>query len=120
VKVLEILDAYERTYRDLLAIPVIKGKKSENEKFAGGYYTTTCEAFVAPSGRSIQAATSHCLGQNFAKIFKIQFETEKEGEKQYVWQNSWGLSTRSVQYKHTLTFTLCRLFNLQIVFFLMF
>jgi prolyl-tRNA synthetase len=95
-EVMDILDAYERTYRDLLAIPVIKGKKSENEKFAGGYYTTTCEAFVAPSGRSIQAATSHCLGQNFAKIFKIQFEAEKEGEKQFVWQNSWGLSTRSL------------------------
>jgi len=53
---------------ELLALPVIKGKKTENEKFAGGDYTTTVEAFIPAVGRAIQGATSHCLGQNFAKV----------------------------------------------------
>jgi len=74
---------------------VIKGRKTEEEKFAGGLYTTTIEAFVEPSGRGIQAATSHCLGQNFAKIFHIQFENDKR-DKTLAWQNSWGLTTRSI------------------------
>jgi len=65
------------------------------KKFAGGLYTTTCEAFIEPNGRAIQAATSHCLGQNFAKIFNIEFEN-KERKKALAWQNSWGLSTRSL------------------------
>jgi len=78
-----------------LAIPVIKGKKTEEEKFAGGLYTTTIEAFIEPNGRGIQAATSHCLGQNFAKIFNIQFENDKK-DKALAWQNSWGLTTRSI------------------------
>jgi len=94
-EVLQILDLYARVYEDLLAVPVIKGTKSENEKFPGGLYTTTVEAFVPTTGRAIQAATSHCLGQNFAKMFDIQFEDDK-GEKQYAWQNSWGLTTRSI------------------------
>lgn len=51
----------------------MKGKKSENEKFAGAWYTTSLEAFANKSGRGIQAATSHCLGQNFAKMFGIEF-----------------------------------------------
>lgn len=66
------------------------------EKFAGAAYTTTCEAFVAANGRSVQACTSHSLGQNFSKVFKIQFEDENK-EKQFAWQNSWGFSTRSVR-----------------------
>jgi prolyl-tRNA synthetase len=94
-EVLQILDLYARVYEELLAVPVIKGTKSENEKFPGGHYTTTIEAFVPSTGRAIQAATSHCLGQNFAKMFDIQFEDDK-GEKQYAWQNSWGLTTRSI------------------------
>jgi len=94
-EVLQILDLYARVYEELLAVPVIKGTKSENEKFPGGLYTTTVEAFVPSTGRAIQAATSHCLGQNFAKMFDIQFENDK-GEKQYAWQNSWGLTTRSI------------------------
>lgn len=60
--VYDILDDYEATYRELLAIPVIKGIKSNNEKFAGGDYTTTCETFIAENGRAIQACTSHLLG----------------------------------------------------------
>ncbi|XP_024006227.1 proline--tRNA ligase, cytoplasmic [Eutrema salsugineum] len=69
--------------------------KSENEKFAGGLYTSSVEAFIPAAGRGVQAATSHCLGQNFAKMFDISFE-DKEGHRSLVWQNSWGLSTRSI------------------------
>jgi prolyl-tRNA synthetase len=82
-------------YEDLLAIPVTKGKKTKREQFAGGLFTTTVEAFVPETGRGIQGATSHCLGQNFAKMFKIHFLDQKN-EQQLVWQNSWGLSTRSI------------------------
>lgn len=64
-----MLDCYEKTYRELLCIPVIQGIKSENEKFGGADFTTTCETFVAENGRAIQACTSHMLGQNFAKMF---------------------------------------------------
>lgn len=94
-EVLEILDLYRRVYEELLAVPVIPGRKSEKEKFAGGDYTTTVEAFVAANGRAVQAATSHHLGQNFSKMFKIEYEDE-EGKKQFVEQNSWGLTTRSI------------------------
>ncbi|KAL0927335.1 hypothetical protein M5K25_001498 [Dendrobium thyrsiflorum] len=94
-EVLEILELYRRIYEEYLAIPVIKGKKSELEKFAGGFYTTSVEAFIPNTGRGIQGATSHCLGQNFAKMFEIDFENEK-GEKAKVWQNSWAYSTRTI------------------------
>ena len=69
--------------------------KSEKEKFAGGDYTTTVEAFVPGSGRGVQGATSHFLGQNFAKMFNISFEDTKGG-KSLVWQNSWGFTTRTL------------------------
>lgn len=94
-EVLTILDLYRKVYEDLLAVPVIKGRKSEKEKFAGGLYTTTIEGFIPANGRAIQAATSHCLGQNFSKMFRIEFEAGEAG-KQLVWQNSWGLTTRSL------------------------
>jgi len=94
-EVLQILELYRRVYEEILAVPVIKGKKSENEKFAGGLYTTTVEAFIPTTGRGIQGATSHCLGQNFSKMFGIEFEDDKE-QKQFAWQNSWGLTTRSI------------------------
>jgi len=74
---------------------VVKGKKSEKEKFAGGLYTTTCEAFIPANGRGLQGATSHCLGQNFAKMFHIEFENDK-GDKQLAWQNSWGITIRTL------------------------
>lgn len=90
-----ILELYRKVYEDLLAVPVTKGKKSENEKFPGGDYSTTCEAFISASGRGIQACTSHLLGQNFAKMFKLMVEGE-EKEKSYAWQTSWGLTTRSI------------------------
>ncbi|KAJ4902402.1 Class II aaRS and biotin synthetases superfamily protein [Raphanus sativus] len=98
-EVLEVLNVYSRVYEDLLAVPVIKGRKSEKEKFAGADYTTSVEAFVPATGRGVQAATSHCLGQNFAKMFEITFEDKevrKDKKKSMVWQNSWGLSTRSI------------------------
>ncbi|KAL7009311.1 hypothetical protein EMMF5_000941 [Cystobasidiomycetes sp. EMM_F5] len=102
-EVLTILDLYRRVYEDLLAIHVIPGKKSEKEKFAGGLYTTTVEGFIPTTGRGIQGGTSHCLGQNFSKMFDIVVEdpskpanVEGEASKLHVWQNSWGLSTRTI------------------------
>jgi prolyl-tRNA synthetase len=102
-EVLEILDHYAAIYEDLLAVPVVKGKKTVNEQFPGAHYTTTLEGFIPSVGRGIQAATSHCLGQHFAKMFDITVEDPnqqiKEGEKRdklYVWQNSWGFTTRSI------------------------
>ncbi|KYN04470.1 Bifunctional aminoacyl-tRNA synthetase, partial [Cyphomyrmex costatus] len=96
-EVLMILDLYARVYEDLLAVPVIKGRKTEKEKFAGGEYTTTVEAFIPINGRAIQGATSHYLGQNFSKMFNIQVEgIEGREEKTFVYQNSWGLTTRTI------------------------
>lgn len=94
-EVLAILELYRKIYEEFLAVPVIKGKKSEVEKFAGGLYTTTVEAFIPNTGRGIQGATSHCLGQNFAKMFEIFFENER-GERAMVWQNSWAYTTRTI------------------------
>lgn len=73
-QVLDVLDIYAQTYEELLAVPVVKGKKSEDEKFAGADFTTTVEIYVPVSGRGIQGATSHHLGQNFSKMFNVQFE----------------------------------------------
>ncbi|XP_022913832.2 bifunctional glutamate/proline--tRNA ligase [Onthophagus taurus] len=95
-EVLTILDLYAKIYTDLLAIPVVKGRKTEKEKFAGGDYTYTVEAFVSASGRGIQGATSHHLGQNFSKMFEIVYEDAETQEKQYVYQNSWGITTRTI------------------------
>ena len=87
---------FRQIYEDLLAIPVVRGKKTEKEKFAGGDYTTTVEAYIASAGRAIQGATSHHLGQNFSKMFEITFEDPESGEKKYVYQNSWGITTRTL------------------------
>lgn len=95
VEVLEILEYYRQAYEELLAIPVVKGTKSEKEKFAGALYTTTCEAFIPAAGRAIQGCTSHCLGQNFARMFKICVEG-RDGTPEFAWQNSWGFTTRSL------------------------
>ena len=96
-----ILEWYAGVYEELLAVPVIRGGKTEKEKFAGGLYTTTVEGYIPATGRGIQGGTSHCLGQNFSKMFGITVEdpSAKDGEKKaplYVWQNSWGLSTRVI------------------------
>uniref|UniRef100_A0A673K0V5 proline--tRNA ligase n=1 Tax=Sinocyclocheilus rhinocerous TaxID=307959 RepID=A0A673K0V5_9TELE len=96
-EVLQILDLYARVYEELMAIPVVKGRKTEKEKFAGGDYTTTVEAYISASGRAIQGATSHHLGQNFSKMFEIVLEDpERPGEKQLAYQNSWGITTRTI------------------------
>lgn len=91
----QILDLYAATYEELLACPVFKGRKSEDERFAGAYNTTTVELYVPISGRGIQGATSHMLGQNFSKMFDVWYEDEQK-QKSFVWQTSWGLSTRSI------------------------
>ncbi len=91
-----ILKFYEQTFKELLAIPVLAGRKSEKEKFAGADYTLSLESFF-PNGKAIQGCTSHHLGQNFSrkKAFNISF-TNNEGKKEHVWQNSWGFSTRTI------------------------
>lgn len=99
-EVLQILEFYAGVYEQLLAVPVVRGRKTEKEKFAGGYYTTTVEGYIPSNGRGIQGGTSHCLGQNFSKMFDITVENpDKSDEKNkhlHVWQNSWGLSTRVI------------------------
>lgn len=91
---LKILDVYQEVYEDLLAIPVIRGKKTESEKFPGGLYTLTLEALM-PDGKATQCCTTHNLGQRFSKAFNITF-IDRDEQKKYVWQTSWGLATRSV------------------------
>lgn len=93
-EVYDILHLYKRVFEELLAIPVFEGVKSEKEKFAGADFTTSIETF-APTGKAIQCGTSHHLGQNFAKAFDISF-TDEKGQKQFAWQNSWGISTRGI------------------------
>src|SRR3989338_1887271 len=73
----KILDFYEKVFVDLFATPVLKGKKSEGEKFAGAEFTLSCEAFL-PNGKAAQNSTSHYLGQNFAKAFNIEFMDENQ------------------------------------------
>ena len=91
-----ISDLYARVYTDLLAVPVVKGRKTEKEKFAGGDYTTTVEAYISASGRAIQGGTSHHLGQNFSKMFDIIYDDPVTQEKKFAFQNSWGLTTRTI------------------------
>ncbi len=93
-EVLQILEIYRQVFEELYAVPVIKGKKSEKEKFPGAVYTTSVETFL-PNGRAVQGATSHFLGQNFSKAFDITFLDESE-KKQHPYQNSWGISTRTI------------------------
>jgi prolyl-tRNA synthetase len=85
---------YRQIFEDYFAMPVILGKKSTTEQFAGAAFSLTIEALM-PDGKSLQAATSHDLGQNFSKVFDIEY-TNKEGKRNYVWQTSWGLSTRAL------------------------
>lgn len=88
------MGVYEKTYKQLLAIPGIVGRKSNSEKFAGGDMTLTYETLM-PEGKALQSCTSHDLGQNFSKAMDIKFQ-DKEGKRQNVWQNSWGFSTRCI------------------------
>jgi len=91
---LDVLETYRAFIEDYLAIPVLTGKKSEKEKFAGALTTTTVEA-IMPDGRAIQMGTSHNLNQNFSKVFDIKFLDKNEKEK-LAWNTSWGVSTRMI------------------------
>src|ERR1700741_1216738 len=91
---LKILDLYADTVETELAVPVVKGRKSESEKFAGALRTYSIEALMG-DGRALQAGTSHNLGQNFAKAFEITFQA-RDKSVQHVWGTSWGVSTRLV------------------------
>ncbi|CAG9944993.1 unnamed protein product [Clonostachys rosea f. rosea IK726] len=93
-EVREILELYAQIYEQLLAVPVVRGRKTEHEKFAGAYYTTTVEGYIPANGRGIQGATSHCLGQNFSKMFDISVENPTGNGHMHVWQNSWAFSSR--------------------------
>lgn len=92
---IDMIKLYKQTYFELLAVPTILGQKTEKEKFAGADSTYTIETFIPEVGKAVQAATSHMLGQNFSKMFNIQFQDEN-ASKQYVWQTSWGFTTRSI------------------------
>ena len=87
-----MVHVYADFARNFLALPVIVGHKSPNERFAGALDTMTIEAMMQ-DGKALQAGTSHFLGQNFAKSFDVQY-TSKEGKQEYVWATSWGVSTR--------------------------
>jgi len=90
----KMLNIYAEFAEKTLGIPVIIGKKSESEKFAGAIDTYCIEAMML-DGKALQAGTSHFLGQNFAKAFDVKF-TNKEGKLDYVWATSWGVSTRLI------------------------
>ena len=87
-------DVYEETMRDVLAVPVRPGRKTARERFAGAINSWTVEGVMA-DGKALQMGTSHELGQNFAKVFDTQY-LDDAGAQQYVWQTSWGVSTRLI------------------------
>lgn len=93
-EVLRILDLYAEVAEDVMAMPVIKGMKTNSEKFAGALRSYSIEAMMQ-SGLALQAGTSHDLGQNFGKAFDVKFQS-KAGQLEYVWQTSWGVSTRLI------------------------
>jgi prolyl-tRNA synthetase len=88
----QMMQVYARFAEEYMALPVVRGKKTENERFAGAEETLCIEALMQ-DGKALQAGTSHFLGQNFAKAFEVKFAT-KEGGLDYVWGTSWGVSTR--------------------------
>jgi prolyl-tRNA synthetase len=88
----KMLDVYADFAENWMGVPVVKGKKTETERFAGALDTYCIEALMQ-DGKALQAGTSHFLGQNFAKAFDVKF-TSKEGKQEYVWASSWGVSTR--------------------------
>ena len=93
-RTIQMLNIYADVIENLLAIPTIKGKKTEKEKFAGAEDTYTVETLMH-DGRALQAGTSHYFGQNFSKPFNIKFQN-KEGKEEYAYQTSWGISTRLI------------------------
>src|SRR5262245_59326456 len=91
---IRMLNVYGDFSDHILAMPVIRGVKSESEKFAGALQSYCIEAYMQ-DGKALQAGTSHDLGQNFGKAFDVKFQNER-GEPEYVWQTSWGVSTRLI------------------------
>ena len=89
-----MINVYANFAENYMAVPVIKGAKSENERFAGALETYTIEALMQ-DGKALQSGTSHFLGQNFAKAFDVQFAS-REGKLEHVWATSWGVSTRLI------------------------
>jgi len=89
---IQMMNVYAEFAEEFMAVPVIKGIKSESERFAGALETYCIEALMQ-DGKALQAGTSHFLGQNFAKAFDVKF-TSKEGKQEFVWGTSWGVSTR--------------------------
>jgi prolyl-tRNA synthetase len=88
----KMLNVYAQFAEDFMGVPVIKGLKTENERFAGALETYCIEALMQ-DGKALQAGTSHFLGQNFAKAFDVKYQS-KEGKEEFVWATSWGVSTR--------------------------
>jgi prolyl-tRNA synthetase len=93
-EVLRMLDVYADVSENVMAVPVIKGLKTQAEKFAGALRSYSIESMMQ-NGLALQAGTSHDLGQNFGKAFDVKFQS-KEGQLDYVWQTSWGVSTRLI------------------------
>jgi prolyl-tRNA synthetase len=93
-EVLLILNYYHYILENLLAIPILKGRKSDKEKFVGAVYTNTLESLM-PDGKALQMATSHNLGQNFSKPFEIRF-LGRDSKQYFAWQTSWGISWRVI------------------------
>src|SRR5215217_1710837 len=91
---LQMLEAYRAFAEDYMAMPVITGRKTESERFAGALRTYSCEAMMQDN-KALQAGTSHNLGQNFAKAFELKFQTE-QGGTEFAWNTSWGVSTRLI------------------------
>ncbi|MBI4021682.1 MAG: proline--tRNA ligase [Candidatus Aenigmarchaeota archaeon] len=93
-EVLAVLELYRQLAEEVLAVPVVLGRKTEREKFAGAA-TSTCIEAMMPDGRALQMGTSHHLGQNFSKAFDIAFLDQNQ-QRQFAWQASWGVSTRLI------------------------
>jgi len=93
-EVADILELYKKTIEEELAVPVITGKKTENDKFVGAVYTDTLESLM-PDGKALQMGTSHFLGQNFSKPFDVKYLDETNTET-FAWQTSWGVSWRLI------------------------
>lgn len=93
-EVMRMLEVYKTFAEDFMAMPVFAGQKTDNERFAGALRTFCIEALLQ-DGKALQAGTSHALGQNFAKAFETKFQT-REGKEDFIWQTSWGVSTRLI------------------------
>ncbi|NNC90822.1 MAG: proline--tRNA ligase, partial [Akkermansiaceae bacterium] len=93
-EVQRMLEVYREVSEDVMAVPVIQGIKTASERFAGALETRCIEAMMQ-DGKALQCGTSHDLGQNFGKAFDVMFQNA-DGEREYVWQTSWGVSTRLV------------------------